>query len=341
MSISTLRDRVRKELLEFSWSQWAQLGLSAHTTRSDRWAMDPEGLVLFTVEVARRDPRLFDELLDWMSLNGRLLSLQRLRNLTKRFPLDRKLVDAVVAWVGESTPSLHWSKAGQQPNKQREEGVPLFSPDVVSFLGEVDPIFSRHGYVRPRASRSHKSNEPDLRAPVSLAFQLRLVLGPGSRSEIMRVLLTAADGPLDAARIADEAGFAKRNVNETLTALVVSGVVKARWSANERVFLAFRDKWSTLLELGPSADNMPAFVSWIHLLPVLMDVLAWSEREAETKDSEYLISSRARDLMERIAPDLEMVGLAAPPSRSYPGAAYLPAFLETMESLLAVIGSRS
>jgi hypothetical protein len=341
MSISALRDRVRKELLEFSWSQWAQLGLSAHTTRSDRWAVDPEALIVFTAEVARRDPRLFDELLDWMSLNGRLLSLQRLRNLTGRFPLDRKLVEAVVAWVGESTPSLRWSKAGQQGSEGKGKGVPLFSQDVVSFLGEVDPTFSRHGYVRPRARRSHKSSEPDLRAPVSLAFQLRLVLGPGSRSEIMRVLLTAADGPLDAARIADEAGFAKRNVNETLSTLVVSGVVKARWSGNERVFLALRDKWSTLLELGPSADNMPTFVSWIHLLPVLVDVLAWLEREAETTDSAYLVSSRARDLMERVTLNLEIVGLAVPPRRSYPGAAYLPAFVETVESLLAMIGSES
>src|SRR6266542_1497508 len=241
MSISALRDRVRKELLEFSWSQWAQLGLSAHTTRSDRWVVDPETLVLFTAEVARRDPRLFDEVLDWMSLNGRLLSLQRLRNLTGRFPIDRKLVDAVVAWVGESTPSLHWSKAGQHGNSRRAKGVPLFSPDVASFVGEADPFFSRHGYVRTRVNRSRKANEPDVRAPVNFAFQLRLILGPGSRSEIMRILLTAADGPLDAARIADEAGFAKRNVHETLTALVGSGVVKARWSGNERVFLAFRD----------------------------------------------------------------------------------------------------
>jgi hypothetical protein len=341
MSISALRDRVRKELLEFSWGQWAQLGLSAHTTRSDRWVVDPETLVLFTAEVARRDPRLFDEVLDWMSLNGRLLSLQRLRNLTGRFPIDRKLVDAVVAWVGESTPSLHWSKAGQHGNSRRAKGVPLFSPDVVSFVGEADPVFSRHGYVRPRVRRSRKSNEPDVRAPVNLAFQLRLILGPGSRSEIMRILLTAADGPLDAARIADEAGFAKRNVNETLTALVGSGVVKARWSGNERVFLAFRDRWSTLLDLGPSADNMPSFVSWIHLLPILMEVLAWLEREAETADSEYLISSRARDLVERISLDLEMVGVAVPPSRSYPGAAYLSAFEEPVESLLAFIGSKS
>jgi len=237
-------------------------------------------------------------------------------------------------------PSTYHEVKSRPPSARRLRGgrgvVHIHRTDwlraVVSFLGETDPLFSRYGYVRPRASRSHKSTEPDVRAPVNFAFQLRLMLGPGSRSEIMRILLTAAEGPLDAARIAEEAGFAKRNVNETLTALVVSGVVKARWSANERVFLASRAKWSALLELGPSADDSPAFVSWIHLLPVLLKVLVWVERKAETTDSEYLISSRARDLMELIASDLEIVGLAVPASRSYPGAACLPAFMETVES---------
>lgn len=338
MLISELRQRVRKELLEFAWSQWAQLGLSAHPTRSDRWALDPEALILFTLDVARRDPRLFDELLDWMSLNGRLLSLQRLRNLIPRFPLDRNLIEAVVVWVGEATSSLRWAKSGQRSGEPKAPGVPVFDSDIVSFVGQADSTFARHGYERPPAERSRKSSEPDIQAPPNFAFQLRLLFGPGSRSEVTRILLTFTDGALDAARIADEAGFAKRNVNEALTALVASRVVKARWSGNERVFLAFRDKWATILEIGPSADHLPAFVSWVHLLPALAEVLAWLEQEAGTSDSEYLVSSRARYLVERIAPDLQVLGLTVQSSRSLPGPAYFPAFESLVESLLASIG---
>lgn len=340
MLISELRDRVRKELLEFAWSQWAQLGLSAHPTRSDRWAIDPEALNLFTVEVARRDPRLFDELLDWMSLNGRLLSLQRLRNLVSRFRLDRKLVDAVVAWVGESAPSLRWPKAGQRGSQRKPRGEPLFSEDAVSFVGEPDQVFARYGYWRPPAHRSGKSSEPDVQAEINLAFRLRLLLGPGTRSEVMRILLTFTDGSLDAARIADEAGFAKRNVNEALTALVESGAVKARWSGNERVFLASRERWATLLEIGPSRVRMPTFLSWVHLLPPLLEILLWLEREAEAGHSEYLVSSHGRDLVERTAPDLETVGVVVPRSRSLRSTAYLPAFEELVQSLLAITAPR-
>jgi len=70
MRISDLRERVRIDLLEFAWSQWAQIGLAGEVTRTDGWAMDPEALLLFTLEIARRDPRLFDEVLDWLAEKG-------------------------------------------------------------------------------------------------------------------------------------------------------------------------------------------------------------------------------------------------------------------------------
>jgi hypothetical protein len=334
MLLSDLRDRTRQDLLEFAWRQWAQMGISAHFASPDRWAIDPESLILFTVEVARRDPRLFDEVLDWMTRNRALLSLQRLRNLSSRFPVDPGLVGAVVATAAGPSLATRW------PIGDPETALaPVFDRQVLSFISELDTVFESYGYGRPRVGRSGKSDEPDVRAPVNLAFQLRLLFGPGSRSEVMRILLTFVDGPLDAARIADEAGFSKRNVSESLTALVGSRVVKARWSGNERTYLTYRKKWAELLEIGPSADEMPSFVPWTHLLPALLEILMWLEKKAEIADSDYLISSSARDLIERVAPDLETAGLAVPSSRSFRGAAYLPAFVGTVESALVAIGA--
>jgi hypothetical protein len=331
MALWELRDKARRGFLEFTWRQWAQAGLSANVTAADRWAIDPEALIIFTIEVARRDPRLFDEMLDWLTVNRRLLSMQRLRNLTARFPVDPDLVGAVLTWAGEPVPTPRGLKHDQRP-----EHASVFSADVLSFIGEPDPAFVAHGYIRPRAIRSGKSSEPDTRLPVNLAFQLRHLFGPGSRSEVMRILLTYTDGPLDAARISDEAGFAKRNVSDTLTSLTASRAVKARWSGNERVFIAYRTKWATLLEVGPSAAHMPAFVSWVHLLPASLHILAWLEKETGTADSEYLTSSRARELIAHLAPSLEAAGLT-PPSDQLPGTAYLPAFTDIIESLLTTM----
>jgi hypothetical protein len=331
--LSDLRERAWRILLDFAWRQWAQAGVSANIAGLDRWAIDPEALILFTITVARRDPRLFDETLDWLAANRNLLSMQRLRNLNKRFPIDSRLVGAVSAWIGDAIPS-------QSPkgNGFHSEQVPVFSRDIITFIGEPDPVFAEYGYIRPRVVRSKKSGEPDVTMPANFAFQLRHLFGPGSRSEVVRILLTFTDGPLDAARISDEAGFAKRNVSDTLAALVASRVAKARWSRNERHFIAYRDKWAALLEIGASARFMPQFVSWVHLFPASLEIIDWLDRVVATEDSEYLISSRARDLMERVAPDLEMAGLDVFPRFPSHSAAYLPVFVDTVDSLLAKIG---
>jgi hypothetical protein len=281
---------------------------------------------------------LFDEMLDWIAGNRRLLSMQRLRNLSGRFPIDPLLVGAIIAWTGDPA-AKQWLR-NQRGGGQIKENVPVFSSDIVRFIGEPDPIFEEYGYVRPRAARSGKSREPDIKIRANFAFQLRHLFGPGSRSEVMRILLTFRDGLADAARISDESGFAKRNVNDTLAGLSGSRVVKARWSGNERLFTVNRDKWATLLEVGPSGEYMPSFLSWVHLLPAALEISTWLDNEADTKDSEYLISSRARSLIARVGRDLGMAGIDVSPRRPVEGAAYLSAFAEIVESLLATMGVR-
>jgi hypothetical protein len=66
--------------------------------------------------------------------------------------------------------------------------------------------------------------------------------------------------------------------------------------------------------------------------------MSWLESQAETADSEYLISSRARDLTERVTADLESAGLAFPLSRPLPGAAYLSVLADTVDWLLGKLG---
>jgi hypothetical protein len=69
-------------------------------------------------------------------------------------------------------------------------------------------------------------------------------------------------------------------------------------------------------------------------------ILTWLDNEAETEDSEYLISSRARSLMQQLARDLEIAGLDLTPKQPVHGTAYLPAFAEAVESLLAAMSGR-
>src|ERR1700733_7652096 len=334
MPISEIRDKVSQGLLDFAWRQWSQIGASTTVGGADRWAVDPEALILFTIGIARRDPRLFDEMLDWMAFNHELLSTQRLRNLAGRFALPSGLVAAVIAWTRQGAPT-HLD-AGAQAAAVRDRG-PVFSPDVRAFVPQQDTVFAQYGFVRPPAARTGKSHQPNPALPVNLSFRLRHLFGPGGRSETMRVLLTYPSGPLDAARIADEAGFAKRNISDVLTSLAASGVIKAAWAGNERQFTAYKDRWALLLDFA--GTGTPSFVSWVHLLPAALQIIRWLDEKVGTAESDYLIASQARSLMNGLARDLEAGGIDIQPRQPAHGTAYLPAFAETSNALLARLGA--
>lgn len=335
MPISEIENKVSQGLLDFAWRQWSQIGISTTVRGADRWAVDAEALILLTIGIARRDPRLFDEMLDWMAFNHELLSTQRLRNLAGRFVLPSGLVAAVIAWTRQGAPT-HLD-VGEQAVAVRDR-VPVFSPDVLAFVPQPDPVFAQYGFVRPPAARTGKSHQPNPALPINLSFRLRHLFGPGGRSETMRVLLTYPSGPLDAARIADEAGFAKRNISDVLTSLTASGVIKAAWAGNERHFTAYRERWALLLSLAGPAD-IPSFVSWVHLLPAALEIITWLDEKADTKESEYLIASQARSLMNRLTRDLEAADIDIQHRQPADGTAYLSVFAETSDALLARLGA--
>ena len=104
MDPTTFRDRLNERLLDFAWEEWAQMGISAIPRRESRWAQDPEALIVFTLQVARADPRLFDELLDWMLLNESLLSVRRLRAVCVD-GADRALVAGSIGWLPAGVPA--------------------------------------------------------------------------------------------------------------------------------------------------------------------------------------------------------------------------------------------
>ena len=144
--------------------------------------------------------------------------------------------------------------------------------------------------MRPPAARTGKSHEPNPALPVNLAFPGSATYSGQAAGLTMRVLLISSDGPLDAARIADEAGFAKRNVSDVLTSLATSGVIRAAWAGNERRFTAHGERWALFLDLAGPAD-LPSFVSWVHLLPAGVEEIS-NRSTRSSGESEYLIAGQ-------------------------------------------------
>jgi DNA-binding transcriptional ArsR family regulator len=305
MSISATRAHVEETLLTFAWDQWSQMGVLARPGRSSPWAQDPEALLVFTFEVARADPRLFDEVLDWMARNEHLVSVRRLRTLATD-PESRSLVEAVLAWLATHRPKARFS-ATADPAPFAD--LALVHPAEGGFpIRDADEAFALHGWRRVATSPSGKSTAPDLRAPINLGFRLRQLFGLGTRAEVMRVLLTAEAPRSDVKVITSAAAFARRNVVETLNALVEAGVVTPVRSGGEERYGLDRQSWLALLAI----DRAPAHVDWVQLLAGLARILRWLRDEGNAERTGYLADGAARDLVEAVRPDLEYAGIVVP-----------------------------
>jgi hypothetical protein len=326
MRISALRKLVRDRLVDFAWSQWTQLGVSGDVTRQDAWAADPEALLLFGLEAGRSDPRLFDELLDWLLLNGRLLSVQRLRNLYVD-DADLRLGEAVLAWAAKQGPAVRTQPREPKPRTYPLE--PLFR--TARSAQRTDETFLRFGLRRGPVRVKRLARLPDVELPIAFAFRLRHLFGPGSRAEVMRLLLTTPAHDVSALVVAEASAFAKRNVYDTLESLVSGGFVTAFTRGGERRYYLDRDRWAGLL--GLDEQDLPRHRDWPQLLRAVRRLARWIEREDLDELSDYLLASEARTLVGEIRDDLLFAGVPVGDSRA-PGAHYWPVFAEMVPAML-------
>lgn len=330
MSASSLRESVTARLTSFAWDQWAQLGVFAPTNRRDQTAADPEALLLFTFEVGRSDPRLFDETLDWLFTNERLVSIQRLRNLC-RDDDDRDLVEGALLWVAQHQPRSRLASS-QGRDQRTTEPRPLFY-DVARQVREPDEAFLTVGLLKPTTEPSKKSRPPDPDTPINFAFRMRHLFGLGSRAEIVRYLVTAPVTDASALGIADAAAYAKRNVNETLTSLVASRIVSTYEHGNERRYYVDRAMWGQFLRFQP--NGWPMYRDWPRILGALRQVSRWLHDPAQEDLTPYMLASNARTLMERLEPDLAPAGVVLAPAPH--GDNYWGTFADTIERSLATL----
>jgi hypothetical protein len=339
MPISALRDQLRNGLRDFAWDEWGQMGLLSAPRRRSAWAQDPEALLVFTLEVARHDPRLFDEVLDWLVVNEPLVSLHRIKRMATS-PHDERLVGAALGWLARHRPR---SQARRETAASRTPAdlEPLYY-GLTAPTSTVDEAFAATGFLRPLREPSGKTGEPNLRAPINFAFRLRLLLGVGARAEALRVLLTADGDRFSAQAVTRSAGYARRNVQEALTSLHRAGVVDQVVSGNEVWHRAEKQRWATLLG---QEEGFPGHRDWPQLLSALRELLRWLSDPELTELSDYLLASRARDLLDRIVPDLQYAGVPVSIPQT---AAEAPGELEwlveralgTLQQLAAVPGTR-
>ncbi|MDD5260297.1 MAG: helix-turn-helix transcriptional regulator [Methylacidiphilales bacterium] len=212
-----------ESLIDWLWRSWNSLGVSGHgdPARTDR-VIDPESLLLASTVWARYDPRLFDEMLDWLCLYGSLINLQRLRNLHRNGLGDSAVLSAVAAVVQEHSQQTKWKVLiGKHAPSQKPLPLFLSINGKNATWGRPDPLFAAQGFHRGRIELRQMSQAPSPQRAQNLWLKLRGLFGTSTRAEIMLQLLSS--GPATAGEIARRSGFTARSILVTLREMAQSG----------------------------------------------------------------------------------------------------------------------
>jgi len=334
-SLKQFKGEYQTLLLDFLWRQWSALGVAGQTQAANDWIIDPEALLLLTCTVGRADARLFDEMLDWLQVNGWLINVMRLKRIlrTEKFAGEPVLA-AIAGWLAKGAEAPKWKLlAASAPPPAAAEPL-FFSEDgqAIPALGEPEPLFARYGWQRGPLRLRGYSQEFRPADAATLALQLRALLGINVRCEIVMYLLTH-----DAAhpsQIAREAYYFERAVQGTLADMSRSGVVQLRTASREKHYWLKPDQWLPLLNRG--GQPAPKWIAWPPLFSALEQI--WLRlRDTKLHDLESLLqASEVRQLMATVRPALERAGFdrALSDDRQHLGESYLPVFMADVKQLL-------
>lgn len=344
MSQSDFRELFLGNILNFLWRQWSAMGVLGEAKTADPWAIDPEAMIVFTLEMGRYEPRLFDEVLDWMVVNGRWIDLQRLRGiLRKKEEALIKLTGAVALFLTEESDERKWRNLANfcKPKAAGDAryAQPLFcnkngSPHPRS--PKPDPYFLPCGFNRPEVKIRRLAREVLITSHGTIRFLLRALFGVGSRAECLVYLLTHDGG--HPAEVAKVIGLSVRGTQDALIELSRSGLVLTRGKSRRKIeYWLPHERWWEFLSKGSVLEiKKPIWVDWIALYSALSRVWAALEEIRKKEVSDYMKSSILRDTLEDVGNEFSQSGLDIPPipGKNFPPQEYGRAFEDFMAKVL-------
>ena len=335
-SLKSFKGEYQTLLLDFLWRQWSALGVVGQTRAEDNWIIDPEALLLLTCTLGRYDPRLFDEMLDWLKTNGWLINVMRLKRILRSETFAGEPVLAAIAGLlAKGAEAPKWNQLAASAARLAPAETLFFHEDgkPIPAIGEPEPHFARYGWQRGPLRLRGYSQEFRPTEVANLVLQLRALLGINVRCEIVMYLLTH-----DAAhpsQIAREAYYFERAVQGTLADMNRSGVIQVRSSNREKRYWLKQEDWMKLLTRVDQAA--PKWVTWPPLFSALEQI--WLRlNDPQLHDLEPLLqASEVRQLMMKVRPALERAGFdrALSDDRQHLGESYLPVFIGDVKRLLA------
>ncbi len=261
-SLSELRD-VAVDVL---WRQWQAVGGSAASREDWHSIVDPESIVLATLFLAPREPRLTDILFSWVNLHAPLLSAQRLKNLQRDYPPE--VAERVATFVAQARTL--------QKNPRWRSMSPL------QRVHETRP----EPAVRRAAAEIPHGN-------ATLMLRLRTALGVGVKADVLAVLLGCAR-PHTVAELAETLGYTKVGVRAAVEDLDRAAFIFSN-EGRPTAYSAPSDAWQTLLQFDRRVDWAP----WHHWYALVVDLAVWYGNAERKNISDYALDVGLRDCLKK------------------------------------------
>ncbi|MDY6795768.1 MAG: hypothetical protein SWK76_10925 [Actinomycetota bacterium] len=335
MSLERFPRSILEKMLDICWCQWSALGIYTNIAPEMKWAIDPEALICATMFYGRYDPRLFDEVLDWISVNEKILNFNRLKKTADAFgPKYKACLGASLEYVAADKKSPRFLSTVDRWKESRlveEEYLFLsWGSDTGYDVKDTAPTFGAWGFLRNEPNLRGLSGKPDMRNSANLFLRLRKLFGVTSRASILGYLLLKGDG--NSMRISKAVNVNQRNVYHILNEMT-EGEFLLQWSGGrESVFSIDREPWLEFFDI----DKGLRFIRWADVFSTFQFLLEdWAEN-GKAYSTAYLAASRIRDNSSKLLKGLDMdgVGYRIPDLSRYRGESYFHAFAEHIQAYL-------
>ena len=313
------RELFLDNILGFLWRQWSNLGVLGEASVREQWVIDPEALLIFTLDIARYEARLFDEVMDWLVTNSHWIDMQRLKGILKtKNDETNHLMGAVADFLVLQGRERKWSKLAESYSENiPEKSGNLFKQrgthkQIVLKTIEKDSSFEKYGFVRNVLKPSRKSREVIPTSQATIRFLLRSLFGVGSRAECILYLLTHDGG--HPSEVAKSIGISVRGTQDMLIELSKSGLILTRIRGKRKIeYWLSMERWWEFLSKGSFEEiKKPVWIDWIILFTALSKVWETLLGVRETT-SEYMKSSKLRESMEVVGDEFAKTGIDIPP----------------------------
>lgn len=251
MSVLSFKEELHEAIQELLWRQWSRLGVAGYADDdASAYVVDPEALLLFTSRWCRKDDRLYDAVIQWLSVRGGLINVSRLKALQKQ------TVWKASSLLGNMSASPLLS--GDKRWKRVAEGLAGAQP-----LSYDDMPDSALMAADGRGTRKVSRRLPQTAATALLSLRSRV--GVSARAEILLILMLMPY--CSATELADRSGYSRSALHELQKEMLQGEALEQETETPRGVCLMLRDAelWRALLHLPDGAE----FPHWLHLYDAL------------------------------------------------------------------------